>query len=416
MRVLSVTQINCFLKSLIEGDGRLTDIYASAEISNFTDHYRSGHLYFSLKDEKSVLKAVMFSSAARRLRFRPKDGMRVIVRGRVSVYEPSGQYQFYVEEMQPDGLGALNLAFEQMKEKLSKEGLFSEAYKKPIPRFPARIGIITSPTGAAVQDMLNILSRRWPAAEIVFCPVLVQGEGAPAQLTEAVRLMNEQRCADVILIGRGGGSAEDLTAFNDERLARAIFASEIPVISAVGHETDFTICDFVADLRAPTPSAAAELAVPDRQEVHLQLNALVRRMEKAVENGMNDRRQLLDAVSSARVLRDPAVWLEPRQTMLNGAVQRLTSVEQHRWMAEKSRLADLSGRLDAMSPLKVIARGYALLSHEDGTILRSVREARQTEEIMARVADGRLYLTVTGAAPDAPQQGGQNDGKKENQL
>ena len=234
MRVLSISQINFFLKSLIEGDGRLTDIYASGEISNFTDHYRSGHLYFSLKDDKSIIKAVMFSGAARRLRFRPQDGMRVIVRGRVSVYEPSGQYQFYVEEMQPDGLGALSLAFEQMKEKLSKEGLFSDEYKKPIPRFPQRVGIITSPTGAAVQDMLNILSRRWPAAELVFCPVLVQGEGAPKQLTDAVRLMNEKNCADVILIGRGGGSAEDLAAFNDEALARAIFASKIPVVSAVG--------------------------------------------------------------------------------------------------------------------------------------------------------------------------------------
>ena len=199
MRVLTVSQINFFLKSLIEGDGRLTDVYVAGEISNFTDHYRSGHLYFSLKDEKSVLKAVMFASAARRLRFRPGDGMRVIVRGRVSVYEPSGQYQFYVEEMQPDGLGALSLAFEQMKAKLSKEGLFSEEFKKPIPRFPARIGIITSPTGAAVRDMLNILGRRWPAAELIFCPVLVQGEGAPAQLTAAVEEMNRKRCADVIL-------------------------------------------------------------------------------------------------------------------------------------------------------------------------------------------------------------------------
>ena len=212
MRVLSVSQINFFIKSLIEGDGRMRDIYARGEISNFTDHYRSGHLYFSLKDEKSVLKAVMFSSAARRLRFCPKEGMRVIVRGRVAVYEPGGQYQFYVEEMQPDGVGALSLAFEQLKEKLAAEGLFAEEHKRPIPPFPARIGVITSPTGAAVQDIRNILSRRWPAAEIVFCPVLVQGEDAAAQLTAAVKLMNAQKAADVIIIGRGGGSAEDLAA------------------------------------------------------------------------------------------------------------------------------------------------------------------------------------------------------------
>ena len=416
MRVLSITQINFFLKSLIEGDGRLTDIYAAGEISNFTDHYRSGHLYFSLKDEKSVLKAVMFASAARRLRFRPKDGMRVIVRGRVSVYEPSGQYQFYVEEMQPDGLGALNLAFEQMKEKLSKEGLFSEEYKKPIPRFPARIGVITSPTGAAVQDMRNILARRWPAAEIVFCPVLVQGEGAPAQLCEAVRQMNEKRCADVILIGRGGGSAEDLAAFNDERLARTIFASEIPVISAVGHETDFTICDFVADLRAPTPSAAAELAVPDAGEVRMQLDVLVRRMKTAMESAMNERRQSLDTASSARVLRDPAALLEMRKTQLQAVLRRLTASAQQRWMVEKSRLTELTGRLDAMSPVKVMARGYALLTQADGTVLRSVHDAKEQDQITARMADGRLYLTITALEPDAAQQGGTENGEKEMEL
>lgn len=394
MRVLSITQINVFLKSLIESDGRLTDIYAAGEISNFTDHYRSGHLYFSLKDEKSVIKAVMFSGAARRLRFRPKDGMRVIVRGRVSVYEPSGQYQFYVEEMQPDGLGALSLAFEQMKEKLSKEGLFSEEYKKPIPHFPKRIGIITSPTGAAVQDMLNILSRRWPAAELVFCPVLVQGEGAPRQLTDAVRLMNEKKCADVILIGRGGGSAEDLSAFNDEELARAIFASEIPVISAVGHETDFTICDFVADLRAPTPSAAAELAVPDAFEVRMQLNMLVRRLRQAEENILSDTRQMLDTIASVRVLRDPAVLTVPHKTQLETATQRLLACGRQRWMTEKEKLSTLSGRLDAMSPLKVMSRGYAVLSHEDGRLVTSVLDVQEGEPLIGRLADGTLKLSV----------------------
>lgn len=394
MRVLSITQINVFLKSLIESDGRLTDIYAAGEISNFTDHYRSGHLYFSLKDEKSVIKAVMFSGAARRLRFRPKDGMRVIVRGRVSVYEPSGQYQFYVEEMQPDGLGALSLAFEQMKEKLSKEGLFSEEYKKPIPHFPKRIGIITSPTGAAVQDMLNILSRRWPAAELVFCPVLVQGEGAPRQLTDAVRLMNEKKCADVILIGRGGGSAEDLSAFNDEELARAIFASEIPVISAVGHETDFTICDFVADLRAPTPSAAAELAVPDAFEVRMQLNMLVRRLRQAEENILSDARQMLDTIASVRVLRDPAVLTVPHKTQLETATQRLLACGRQRWMTEKEKLSTLSGRLDAMSPLKVMSRGYAVLSHEDGRLVTSVLDVQEGEPLIGRLADGTLKLSV----------------------
>lgn len=398
MRVLTISQINVFLKSLIEGDGRLTDIYAAGEISNFTDHYRSGHLYFSLKDEKSVLKAVMFSSAARRLRFKPGDGMRVIVRGRVSVYEPSGQYQFYVEEMQPDGLGALNLAFEQMKAKLEAEGLFRAEFKKPIPRFPMRIGVITSPTGAAVQDMRNILARRWPAAELIFCPVLVQGEGAPAQLTAAVREMNRRRCADVILIGRGGGSAEDLAAFNDEALARAVFASEIPVISAVGHETDFTICDFVADLRAPTPSAAAELAVPDRAEIALQAQGLVRRMRSAVQSGLDDRRQLLDTACAAAVLRSPAALLGTRKMQLDGAVQALKTAQERLWMRERERLSSLSARLDGMSPLKVMARGYAALSDQAGRPVRSVRDVSPGDGVRARLSDGALELTVSGAA------------------
>lgn len=400
MRVLSITQINYFLKSLIEGDGRLTDIYASGEISNFTDHYRSGHLYFSLKDEKSVIKAVMFSGAARRLRFRPKDGMRVIVRGRVSVYEPSGQYQFYVEEMQPDGLGALSLAFEQMKEKLSKEGLFSEEYKKPIPRFPQRVGIITSPTGAAVQDMLNILSRRWPAAELVFCPVLVQGDGAPKQLIDAVRLMNEKDAADVILIGRGGGSAEDLAAFNDEGLARAIFASHIPVISAVGHETDFTICDFVADLRAPTPSAAAELAVPDGAEVRMQLDMLTQRMRQAEESLLNYNRQMLDTVASARVLREPEALLLTQRQQLESVMQRLKAAGKNRTMMAVAQLTELSGRLDAMSPLKVLSRGYAILSHEDGSTVSAVRDIEPGEVISAKLSDGTLRVSVLDIEED----------------
>ncbi len=405
MRVLTITQINMFIKSLIEGDGRLNDIYAAGEISNFTDHYRSGHLYFSLKDEKSVLKAVMFHSAARRLRFQPRDGMRVIVRGRVSVYEPSGQYQFYVEEMQPDGLGALSLAFVQLKEKLTKEGLFNAEYKKPIPRFPERVGIITSPTGAAVRDMLQILGRRWPAAALVFCPVLVQGDGAPAQLTAAVQAMNRLRCADVILIGRGGGSAEDLAAFNDETLARAIFASEIPVISAVGHETDFTICDFVADLRAPTPSAAAELAVPDRGEIAAQVDTLVHRIQNALQSGMDSRRQTLDAVSASAVLRDPAVLVNPRRMQLDQAVRALKVAEERLWMHERERLSTLCAQLDGMSPLKVMARGYAALSDMGGHPVRSVRDVEKGAGVRAHLADGTLLLRVEAAQEERGKYG-----------
>ena len=264
--VLTVSQVNFFIKSLLEGDGRLQNVLISGEISNFTDHYRSGHLYFSLKDDKSVLKAVMFASAARRLKFRPKDGMKVLIRGRVSVYEPSGQYQLYAEDMQPEGMGALSLAFQQLKDRLSQEGLFDADHKREIPAFPQRIGVITSPTGAAVQDILQITGRRWPLAEIILAPVLVQGEQAPGQIVEALQEMDRRRACDVIILGRGGGSLEDLWAFNEEAVARAVYACTIPVVSAVGHETDFTICDFAADLRAPTPSAAAELCTPDWRE------------------------------------------------------------------------------------------------------------------------------------------------------
>ena len=254
--VLSVSQLNRYIKMNFDADENLANIFISGEISNFTNHYRTGHLYFTLKDDSAAVRAVMFNSSAKRLKFMPEDGMKVIARGRVSVYEASGQYQLYVDDMQPDGVGALNLAYEQLKDKLQKEGLFSELHKKPLPPYAEKVGVITSPTGAAVRDIINVLGRRFPYAEIVFCPVLVQGDGAHLQLTDAVNLFNSERAADVIIIGRGGGSIEDLWEFNDEGLARAVYNSEIPVISAVGHETDFTICDFVADMRAPTPSAA----------------------------------------------------------------------------------------------------------------------------------------------------------------
>lgn len=316
------------------------------------------------------------------------------MRGRVAVYEPGGQYQFYVEEMQPDGVGALSLAFEQLKEKLAAEGLFAEEHKRPIPPFPARIGVITSPTGAAVQDIRNILSRRWPAAEIVFCPVLVQGEDAAAQLTAAVKLMNAQKAADVIIIGRGGGSAEDLAAFNDETLARAVFASKIPVISAVGHETDFTICDFVADLRAPTPSAAAELAVPDREEMRAALAQLTRRLCGSVQAGLDDRRQMLDALASANVLQNPSAWLSPRRQALRNTVQSLTHSAERRILNEKNELAALSARLDAMSPLKVLSRGYAIVSDENGKVIKRTEDAKPGDVLTARVEDGAITVQV----------------------
>lgn len=392
--VLTVSQINFFVKSLLESDGRLNDVLVTGEISNFTDHYRSGHLYFSLKDEKSVLKAVMFSGAAKRLKFRPADGMKVIVRGRVSVYEPSGQYQLYAEDMQPDGIGALSIAFEQLKNRLEQEGLFDPARKRPLPRYPRRIGVITSPTGAAVRDILQITARRWPVAEIVFSPVLVQGEGAPAQLTKAIQEMNRKHACDVIIIGRGGGSLEDLWAFNNEALARSIYASEIPVVSAVGHETDFTICDFAADLRAPTPSAAAELTTPDMREENQRLLVLHRYFHERARETVEYLRQTLDLLVQDSALGKPdrllSLWKEKLGLLFGRAVGAMGD----KLKAEEQSLSLLSGRLDALSPLKVLSRGYSVATDEAGKVIRNAEALAPGDRITLKMAVGQVKTEV----------------------
>ena len=388
MNVLSVSQITGYLKSLLEGDPNLNPVFISGEISNFTDHYRSGHLYFSLKDEKAVLKAVMFSSSARRLRFRPSDGMKVLCRGRISLYEASGQYQLYVDDMQPDGLGALNLAYEQLKARLEKEGLFDAARKRPIPRYPRRVGVITSPTGAAVRDICQILGRRWPMAEIVFCPVLVQGEGAAPQLVEALARMNRIDGVDTIIIGRGGGSLEDLWAFNEESVARAVADSKIPVISAVGHETDFTICDFVADLRAPTPSAAAELAVPDQMEEKMLVDSAWYTLKTDL-NGLLSRKKLeLDSLTARRCLREPLEPVQREKDELEHLIRRLTAGVSLSVSRGKEELSRLTGMLDGLSPLKVLSRGYTLAQTEAGEPIRSVSELQEGEVFRLRFMDG----------------------------
>ena len=294
--VLTVSQINTYLKAVLDGDDNLQHIFVCGEISNFTNHYRTGHFYFTLKDEKAALKAVMFRSAAQRLRFLPEDGMRVIIRGSISLFERDGVYQLYCDDMQPDGAGDLSVAFEQRKKKLEEMGLFDPLHKKPIPSLPSRIGVITSPTGAAVHDILNVLERRFPFAAIVFCGVQVQGESAAPQIAEAIARFNELQAADVLIVGRGGGSIEDLWAFNEEIVAHAIFNSQIPVISAVGHETDFTIADFVADLRAPTPSAAAELASPDTRELLFQLDTMLDRLTERVLDKHQNKALRLEAL------------------------------------------------------------------------------------------------------------------------
>lgn len=392
--VLSVSQLNRYIKMNFDADENLANIFISGEISNFTNHYRTGHLYFTLKDDSAAVRAVMFNSSAKRLKFMPEDGMKVIARGRVSVYEASGQYQLYVDDMQPDGVGALNLAYEQLKEKLQKEGLFSELHKKPLPPYPEKVGVITSPTGAAVRDIINVLGRRFPYAEIVFCPVLVQGEGAHLQLTNAVNLFNSERAADVIIIGRGGGSIEDLWEFNDEGLARAVYNSKIPVISAVGHETDFTICDFVADMRAPTPSAAAELAVPDANELQYALSALKNRMFLNVSSGIADRRSRLEYLTSKGVLKSPDEMLSNRSQRLDTAFSKMLSSYENRIGGKKVEFISAATALSKLDPMSVLMRGFAFVSDKNGKNVYSSQALAKGDEINVRFHDGSAVCEV----------------------
>lgn len=392
--VLSVSQLNRYIKMNFDADENLANIFISGEISNFTNHYRTGHLYFTLKDDSAAVRAVMFNSSAKRLKFMPEDGMKVIARGRVSVYEASGQYQLYVDDMQPDGVGALNLAYEQLKEKLQKEGLFSELHKKPLPPYPEKVGVITSPTGAAVRDIINVLGRRFPYAEIVFCPVLVQGEGAHLQLTDAVNLFNSERAADVIIIGRGGGSIEDLWEFNDEGLARAVYNSDIPVISAVGHETDFTICDFVADMRAPTPSAAAELAVPDANEFQYALSALKNRMFLNVSSGIADRRSRLEYLTSKGALKSPDEMLSNRSQRLDTAFSKMLSSYENRIGGKKVEFISAATALSKLDPMSVLMRGFAFVSDKNGKNVYSSQALAKGDKINVRFHDGSAACEV----------------------
>lgn len=392
--VLSVSQLNRYIKMNFDADENLANIFISGEISNFTNHYRTGHLYFTLKDDSAAVRAVMFNSSAKRLKFMPEDGMKVIARGRVSVYEASGQYQLYVDDMQPDGVGALNLAYEQLKEKLQKEGLFSEQHKKPLPPYPEKVGVITSPTGAAVRDIINVLGRRFPYAEIVFCPVLVQGDGAHLQLTDAVNMFNSERAADVIIIGRGGGSIEDLWEFNDEGLARAVYNSEIPVISAVGHETDFTICDFVADMRAPTPSAAAELAVPDANELQYALSALKNRMFLNVSSGIADRRSRLEYLTSKGALKSPDEMLSNRSQRLDTAFSKMLSSYENRIGGKKVEFISAATALSKLDPMSVLMRGFAFVSDKSGKNVCSSQALAKGDKINVRFHDGSAVCEV----------------------
>lgn len=392
--VLSVSQLNRYVKSRMDADENLFNVFLVGEISNFTDHYKTGHFYFSLKDEEAQIKAVMFRQNALKVKFRPENGLRVIVRGRVSLYEAAGSYQVFVDDMQPDGVGALNLAFEQLKERLEREGLFDAAHKKPLPRFPERIGVITSETGAAVQDILNILGRRFPYAQVVLAPVLVQGEGAPARLIDALQSFNAFKNVDVIILGRGGGSAEDLWAFNDEGLAYAVYRSQIPVISAVGHETDFTICDFVADLRAPTPSAAAELAVPDQMQLRAEIHTLLSRMQRTVTNNLREQRLRLEQSTQKSVLKNPNLYFDTKRMQLISVSTQFDALEKAILHRARIRLQENAAKLQALSPLSVLARGYSVTTLADGTVVHSANQLSENTEITVQLADGKAACTV----------------------
>lgn len=394
-RVLSVSQINFYIKSIIENDGSLQFVLVTGEISNLTVHQRSGHIYLSLKDRNSVISAVMFAGNARRLKFRLENGMKVICRGRISVYEPSGRYQLYIEDMQPDGVGALALAFEQLKSDLEKKGLFDPAHKKPLPKFPKTIGVITSPTGAAVQDITNIIRRRFPSADIVLAPVLVQGESAPEQLVRAVNKFSASKIADVVIIGRGGGSAEDLWAFNDEQLAYAVYNCETPIISGVGHETDFTICDFVADVRASTPSAAAELAVPDRQELmsyyfkqKQYISAMLDRKIKTAQLRLENQQRRMSASS-------PKLKAEQLEKQLSAKSEKLTRFMNIYISDKENKLIAAKGKLDGLNPLNVLNRGYAI-AEKNEKIITSSKQLKDGDDFTVILSDGKINAKVCG--------------------
>ena len=392
MTVHSVSDINRYLKSLIAGELLLQQMLVRGEISNFKQ-YPSGHCYFTLKDNASALKCVMFRSYAQHLRFLPTNGLQVIVGGSISVYERDGVYQLYVESLAPEGTGDIALAFEQLKAKFMAEGLFNEEYKKPLPKFPKKIGVVTSSAGAVLRDIYRVVSQRWPMVQLVLYPVQVQGEGAAEQIAEAIAFFNACYSVDTMIVGRGGGSMEDLQAFNAEQVVRAIFASRIPVISAVGHETDFTLSDFVSDRRAATPSQAAELAVPDRQELKRYLAILSGKLRQSAQNAIAERRAKLQSLVGRPALRIPQKLLSSRRQRLDMAALRLSQVKESAMKEKQHRLAVVMEKLDMLSPVQVLRRGYGIVE-QDEKILTSIKDADVGAHIEVRLKDGALTAVV----------------------
>lgn len=411
---LTVSQLNAYIKSLVDRDDFLGSVAVRGELSNYKI-YPSGHHYFTLKDAESSLKCVMFRSAAGKLRFRPESGMGVTAWGRISVYPRDGAYQLYCEALMPEGFGDLQMAYEQLKAKLEKEGLFDRSHKKPIPRYPERIAVITSSAGAAVHDIIRVLRRRWPMGKIMLLPVRVQGIEAPGEIAAALRYASEHKVADVVITGRGGGSIEDLWAFNDERVARAIYDCEIPVISAVGHEPDVTIADFVADLRAATPSNAAELAAPDVTELMQAIDSAMRRLENSMAKRISGSREALEALSSRRVLQSATGFIEQRRSQvetlrvrleaasgfasksrsqLDNLASRLDSALDAAMTRKKNEYLRAAAKLDALSPLKVLSRGYAIAMDEDGRAVKDSSGVRAGDKLTVRLASGALGCRV----------------------
>lgn len=391
--VLSITQLNEYIRGRMDADPLLTQVAVRGEISNYK-LYPSGHHYFTLKDEASALRCVLFKGNAMRLRFRPENGMKILAMGRVSVFPRDGAYQLYCTTLALDGVGDLYAAFEQLKKKLAAQGLFDPAHKKPLPKFPGTIGIITSSAGAAVHDMLRILRKRYPLSQVRLLPVRVQGAEAPGEIAAAIRYANHYNLADLLIVGRGGGSIEDLWAFNDERVAHAIYESRIPVISAVGHEPDVTISDYVADLRAATPSNAAELAVPDQDALRQNLDAISAAMAAALTRQLKSARQHLNILAQSPALQSPTGYLSQREKSLELLKNRLIAAQNQNITQKNQRYIAAVAKLDAMSPLKVLTRGYSMARKEDGTVIRSVNQVALGERVRIALQDGTLSATV----------------------
>ncbi len=392
-QTLTVSQLNLFIKDILGQIPILNNIKIKGEISNFK-HHSSGHMYMSLKDESGVLRAVMFRTSAMSLTFKPENGMLVIAQGRVAVYERDGQYQLYINSMEQDGKGNLYEQFEKLKAKLQSEGLFDQTAKKEIPRYPKRIGVITAPTGAAVRDIINILSRRFKSADICLCPALVQGDGAAESIKKAIEYFNSEGLADVLIVGRGGGSIEDLWAFNEEMVARAIFASEIPIISAVGHETDFTIADFVADLRAPTPSAAAELAVPSGDELLEKFRSTELRLAGSVRKILENRRLKLAMFTENRVLRDPVSKISEKGIYLDHLTKLFENSVLNIMSKKQQDIGIMASKLDGLSPLSTLCRGYSVTKNSEGNVIKSVTQIKTGEEINVTLCDGQFDAVI----------------------